>query len=426
MLGVRQLALLLGLFAGQRADPAPGGAIEVAAPSGRCVARIAKLPGQERLADALARWQLSVHDLAQGRELWSMHYPHDPAPARYFISDDGSTFVRLSEAFSEARPVVRIDRFGELVAEHAGAELGLGRDDVVRDARGARWLVEAGDRLTWGWGETGAGPALLLALESERGWRREVDASLGVILALGEHGGLGEPQVIPGFPADTQPAPVLQVPYVTEALIPRVSLGALPLRIGVAGQHATPNWKLYAFALRRESQDHLVLVPYSQPPPRDSLQAHVIEGFQGEALVQGLAPGRYRITLAGSEAAAEHPTGEVEVLPGRLHVRLEIHGGLLGVSDVVELFKPGIARAARSRSPEDAPPRHLTPEELHQLQQLLDALPAEPRSSRTPGAADMFEYRLGWWAGDGWRAVVLDDGTAQGPAGGLIELLGRL
>lgn len=416
----------LVLSTAQGADPAPSSALEVLSPNGRFAARIAKAPGQERLADAVARWRLSVHDLVQGHELWSMHYPHERLPARYFTADDGSTFVRLNEAFSEARPVVRIDRFGELVAEPSGADLGLERDDVVRDASGVRWLVEEGDRIAWAWGETGEGPALLLSLESERGWRREVDASLGVILALGDGDGPGEPAVFPGFPEGSEPAPVLQVPYVTEALIPPVSLGALPLRIGVGGQHATPNWKLYAFALARESEQHLVLTPYSQPPPRDSLQAHVIEGFQGEALVQGLAPGRYRITLAGAEPAAEHPTGEVEILPGRLHVRLEIHGGLLGVNDAIELFKPGIVRAARSRSPEAGAPRHLTPEELVKLQQLLDALPEEPRSSRTPGARDMFEYRLGWWAGDAWRAVALDDGTAQGPARSLIEFLGRL
>ena len=218
----------------------------------------------------------------------------------------------------------------------------------------------------------------MLALESARGWRREVDASMGVILALA--GGHGEPAVVPGFPEGTEPAPVLQVPYITEARIPAVALGALPVRIGIGGEHATPNWKLYAFSLRREAQDHFVLTPYSQPPPRDSLQAQVIEGFQGEALLQNLAPGHYRITLAGAEPASEHPSGEVEVLPGRLHVRLQIHGGVLGLSDAIELFKPGVVRATRSRSPEVPAPRHLTPEELAVLQRA-------PRCTSPPSRA---------------------------------------
>ena len=68
----------------------------------------------------------------------------------------------------------------------------------------------------------------------------------------------------------------------------------------------------------------------------------------------------------------------------------------------------------------------MTPEELVTLQELVDALPEELRSSQTVFASDFFEYRLGRWTGTEWRTVVLDDGTAKGAAGSLIEFLRHL
>ena len=54
---------------------------------------------------------------------------------------------------------------------------------------------------------------------------------------------------------------------------------------------------------------------------------------------------------------------------------------------------------------------------------LLALAGTSPESQTTSGAADLFHYRLDWWAGDAWRRVERDDGTARGPVGDLITAL---
>jgi hypothetical protein len=125
---------------------------------------------------------------------------------------------------------------------------------------------------------------------------------------------------------------------------------------------------------------------------------------------------------AEQEPAAFQP---VEILPGRMHLRLETSGGILGLRNLTEVFKPGIVRVTRSRTPSSAP-RHLRPEEQELLTDLFASLPEDPRSALTTFGSDFFQYRLGWWAGDRWREVVVDDGTAKDALARMIEFLARL
>jgi hypothetical protein len=259
----------------------------------------------------------------------------------------------------------------------------------------------------------------MLELASQRGWSRDVDASMGLILASFEP---GEPAVIPGFPEGTGPSEKLEVPSVTRASIPPAGMGMLPLRIEVEARHATPNWKLFGFALARETPERIVLTPFSQPPPADSLQAQVIDGFRCEALLQGLEPGRYELAVHGAEPPEQRmPFQVVEILPGRIWVRLETSSGALSAGVRVEVFKPGLVRSTPDGA-EPRAPRHLWPEEVERLQELVAELPGEARSVET-AASELPAGRLGWWTGVEWRTIALAEASERGPCGELVAFL---
>ena len=416
------LLSLLALFLGGGDAAAQGLAVRSA--NGRFEAVVAKAPGQERVDDALARWLLSMVDLETGVELWSVHYRHDGAPARHFTSDDGSTFVRLKRDFSEAREVLRIDRWGERSVERTGREFSLQRDELERTNAGSLWLHEEGDTVDCGWVDTEHGPALMLTLESARGWTREVDVSMGRILFPFDY---AEPHVMPGFPESSTPAEVLEIPYVNNVVVPRVGLAALPVRVEVSGSHATPNWSFFAFLMSWEDEQTIVLTPYSRPPTAGVATAQVLDRFKVDAYLQGLMPGSYRVAVAGpsSVEGVSMQYQSLEVLPGRIHVRLETTGGIAGIRDLTEIYKPGVLKVAKSRAPEGVQPepRHLTPEEQSRLDLLVGALPAESSRKLSTSGSDFMQYRLGWWTGETWVEVTVDDGTSRGGVRKLIEFL---
>ena len=225
--------------------------VDVPSHDGRYAARIEKVAGHERLADALARWELTVTDTARGEPLWSVPYPHQAEVARYFTAPDGTSFVRLGEplhrwpAGRPHRPLREATRSSWSAATSPSS----GTTSCAR-TRAAFWLTEEGDSAELGWHDTVHGPALVLALESTRGWRRELDVSMGLVPPPFE---FGELAVVPGFPDGTLPADQLDVPYVTSVRVPSVALAGLPLAVHVAGRHSTPNWKFFAFQVAVET-----------------------------------------------------------------------------------------------------------------------------------------------------------------------------
>ncbi len=395
---------------------------DVFSADGRWVARIRKAPGQERVDDRLARWQLEVRKAADGSELWSCHYRQRGVEGRALLSDDGSTFVLVTQRFSEARPVVFVLRHGRALAELIGRDFALERADVERTNTGAAWLHEQDDLARLAWRESEVGHWLGLELASSRDWARSVDLSVGEVVAPYS----GTPVLTPGV--DPEFAALAEPPFVTRVHVPKQALFGLPARIGVVGSHPTPNWTLGGFELEwlDDQGTSFAIHARSLPPPVRTVSAHVIEGFNGQAFLHGLRPGRYTITARGKEkqALAAQP---LEVLPGRLRVRLTVTGGFAGVHDSVELFAPGVARTVRSFGGERGPRvSHVAPEALERLDRVLPLLPEDPRSARTEVGADLFVYRLEWWAGDAWLEVRVDDGTARGAVRELIELLRAL
>ena len=395
--------------------------------NGRYVARARKEPGQELVDDRIARWRLTVRDTARGEELWSCPFPRrgplDPSAAPFFLSADGSTLARLTRVFSGARPVVFIHRFGAVVAEIDGDSFAFDRSDLAVTSEGTTWLGEE-DSVRMDWFENEAGPWLGLEIEAARGWTRRVDLSIGLVVGPA----VALPQVSPIVHPEL--VELVRPPFVTGLSVPAYSLWGVPLLVSIEGAHPTPNWIQGGFELQvidLEARE-LLLLPLSQPPPVRSVSAQVIERFTAEAQILNVAPGVHTLTVRGAEPEEERVEPRTfEVLPGRLRVRLVTTGGIAGVNDAVELFVPGVARVRRSFGGGAGPVlHHVAPDVLDRIDAVLGDLPRRPRSGTAAVGADLFHYRLGWWAGDGWVEVELDEGTARGAAAELIGLLRRV
>jgi hypothetical protein len=402
--------------------------LDIPSDDGRWVARVRKMPGQERVDDRLARWELAVHDTSRGEVLWSCPFPRHgpvvPEEGQFFLSADGSTLARVAWTYAGSRPVVFVHRFGAVVAEIEGGDLRLERSQLHVTGEGTTWFGAEGDVARMDWFESEVGPWLGLELESSRGWQRRIDLSAGEVHEDFEWA----PQVSPIVHPEL--VDLVRPPTVSEVRVDPYALFGVPVRVTVIGTHPTPNWQQGGFGLQVLGEDgtELVVLPMSQPPPTRSFSAQVIEGFSSNAQLLGLAPGRHTVTAHGAEPEeARVEPRSFEVLPGRLRARLETSGGIAGVDDSVELFVPGVARIRRGFDGEDGPRlRHVHPDVLDRIDAVLVRMPHELRSSAPSVGSDHFRYRLGYWAGDAWVQAELDDGNARGVVAELIDQLRRL
>jgi len=402
--------------------------LDVPSDDGRWVARVRKASGQERVDDRVARWELAVHDTARGELAWSCPFPRQgpvaPSEGLFLLSDDGSTFARVGTAYAGARPVIAVYRFGALAAEIEGGDLNLERKQLLVTHQGTAWLDPEVDRVHIDWFESEVGPWLGLRINAARGWERRIDLSAGQVFA--------EPEATPQVSPIVHPELVdlVRPPRVSDVRVAPYALWGVPVRVTVIGTHPTPNWQQGGFSLRLLDAEmrELLVLPMSQPPPTSSFSAQVIEGFSSTAELLGLSPGVHTVTAHGSEPEDDQVEPRTfEVLPGRLRVRLETTGGIVGVDDSVELFVPGVARTRRGFDGEEGPRlQHVAPAVLNRIDDVLVRMPKETRSSTPSIGSDVFHYRLGYWAGDAWVQMELDDGTARGAVAELIELLRRI
>ena len=408
----------------------PASAQEVVSGDGSFSAVIARAPGQERVADLLARRLLTVRSSTADPAAaphWSCPYPEVPdAEGRLLLSNDGSTLVALTGTFMPSRVIVRVFRFGEQVASYTGRDIDLGRGEFsIEDGR-LTWLTGAEDRVELAWRETPDGPSLVLELESALGWERAIDLTEGRILTDRV---ASVPVLKPGI--DPKLRGVARVPRVDRFNLPEIVLAGVPVELHVEGTHPVANWQLCGFEVAILDQEgfDLRIVPQTRPPTPGTLPGQRLTGFRGQAVLHGLAPGRYLIHVEGSEPdELRLPSHSLEVLPSRVRARLRTTGGIAGIDESIDLFIPGVLRVTSARSSPDQPPHYFlaSPERVAELEQALFALALQtPASQTTRGAADMFHYRLDWWAGDAWRSVERDDGTAEGPVGDLISALRR-
>lgn len=419
------IELLLAAFPLQGGAP-PFEDVSVASENGTYAAELRRAPGQERVRGPLARWQVTVFDLAregERAELWSAKYPYDGRSERFLLTDDGTTFVHVAEPWSNHRPVVRVHALGEEVAAIEGEALGVPRRSIDVGSRGPQWFEPDESAVRLGWVDDARGSWPALTIRCADGVERRIDLAMGEVDAGPV---AASPAVLPAVPVDAIGR--LRAPYLTLVDAPRYALAGCPVPVRVGGNHPTPNWRLVGFELEVRGEDgrHLVLVARSAPPASGTVTATVIDGFQGALGLHGLVPGRWKVTVRGAEKEPL-PDLTIDVLPERLRARMRITGGFAGVDQLVEVHSPGVVRLRGGMGTGVWTERRiLTGAERDEINSVLAAMPARPRSGGASPGADHFVYALGWWAGESWREVTVDDGTARGEVLDLIETLRSL
>lgn len=385
-------------------------------------ATIARAPGQERVADTLARWRLEVHARwpeAPAETFWSCSYPHRDTPRWHFLTDDGLSFVALDREYSEARSLVSVWRMGERVAELSSTQLAVDRSRLPR-ADSHPWLADMGPRLDWGETSLGPQPYLVLPLAYEE--VRYVDLTDGSVRAdLGEW---SEPWAEP-------PASRVEKPGLRACLTERFSLPAQirwgeTLEVRVGGNHATPNWMFVGFELALDPEDpaQIVLTPISAPPPKGTSQTIERQHFDAVGHVKGLMPGRYRLRIA--EAAAGVDPQPFEVLPARPFLEYERKGGIAGIDQVVRVYPTGVV-VDEWRSPQRDPPRRYFVLSVPQARRLADAAREVSAGSQRadPRVQDGMRCAITVWDGDKPRRAEFSDVGASGVLRQISELVLR-
>jgi hypothetical protein len=396
-------------------EPAPDAwpQVEVRSPNGRRVARIAKAGGQERVADALARWQVSVSSTQHegtpegAPDMWSGPYPHRPGQ-HYLLSDDGLLLVQVSAAYSASHTMVRIHREGRELADLAGADLDLEQRALPKEAGGERAWLAAGAEPTLAWSTTGDGPELRLGLSCSDGRTRTVNALTGRLVR--EQPAEALLQIDPAVVAEAQAA--CELPYVRAVRAPRFVPAGTPVTLEVEGDFPTPGWRLLGFRL--DATAELVILALRLENPA----AQVLKSYSSKVAVHGLAPGSHTLFVRGREGEPGQAVA-IEVLPSRLRLSLAISGGFVGLRETFELFEAGVLRV-QSRFFEGER-FGLARWAAMELDALVAALPATDSERLTPGAADMLHMRLSYWREGSWVTLVVDDGTAAGATAALIE-----
>ncbi len=380
---------------------------------GLFVARLAKAAGQERVADALARWKLDVRD-QDGREQWSCFHPAPDQDLRYLLSEEGAVFVAVDPRWSDSRPVVMLRRAGGEPERIFGGELEIPREALRSAQPPGSWLSaeEGALRFTWILGPQG--PRQMLELGCLDTLVRAIDLDNGLPTDAG--GGLTRVWVEPALPEppgerDTRPPP--PVPPVSEFSVPSSLTGDQPLVVHLAGAHPNPGWAVWAFSLELEGDDAhtLAITPHARPPLPTGRQIQQVEPYRAEARIHGLPPGEWRVVVLGRDGPAGPPV-PVEVTPGGRLARLATRGGILGLEETITLYENGVFELSSNRTQRPrlafAPPRAFAA-----IREKLSRLPGLSPGANSPGS-DLQRYDLTWLVGEQWRNATADDGSARG------------
>jgi len=298
------------------------------------------------------------------------------------------------------------------------SQLALDTSAMERTPRGRRWIAESPSPVRLAWVETAGTPAMHLQVDTLAGSTLSVDLALGRVVDAEDQA--PEVRVEPTVPDHL--AGATEAPFVSTVDVPEFARAGAPVLVRLHGSHPTPGWKLLGFELSQgSSENELVLTPRSLRPEGPALQ--VLSPLEACAELHGLLPGRHRVRIAGR--GSESPWGEVEVLPAGIVLRLHVTGGFMGADDTLSIFDTGVGWRLAKRPVLDVK-FHLPPDVLAAIDAALPSL-AEAKSPPPSAGADLFGYELGWWDGERWRRLLLDDVTLQvSPAGELPELIGRL
>lgn len=395
---------------------AQGGEIVVPSRGGHFRAVLAKAPGQERVADAIARWKLEVSD-ADGRALWSAFHPAPGATQRFLLAQDGSRFAVVDMHYGDAKAVVTL-RLGEDVERVFGGQLGMDAARLRSAQPAGTWLAEGEDAVKFSWLLGPFGPMQMLDLSCSDGVVRRIDLASGLPLDAG--GGQVPVRVEPVFEGDTVPPSA--VPAVLSATAPEEVFGDEGLVITIEGTHPNPGWRVFAFALEPGGEDGrtLVIAPRAKPPMPGGLQQQKTEPWTAQATLRGLPPGEHLIQVMGSEGPVGPPLS-VRVRTGGILAMLAVQGGILGLDERITLFANGTV-AIESNRPERESLHFAPPRAFAAAQGLLAALPALPPGPTSEGA-DFRRYQLTWRVAERWHTLAGDDSNVRGDLRRAIDAL---
>lgn len=415
------LAPLAVALLGAAASAQAGDELVVRSQGGLFEARLAKAPGQERVADALARWRLEVRD-GDGRELWSSLVPGPDPAQRLLLSEDGAVFVRLDPRFRDSRPVALLQAGDGPARQVFGGDLDLPREALRAAQPPGAWLVEGEAAARFGWVLGPGGPQQVLELACVDGVTRSIDLASGVPVAAG--GGAVPVWVEPAHVEDEDVVPAPRVPPVESFSAPASARGGEALVVHLAGKHPNPGWRIHGFTLEPGPEPgSLVVTPYARPPLPPGLTLQQIEPYAAEARVFGLPPGEHRVYVKGAGGLLPNPS-LVSVSPGGMLARLRTRGGILGLDETLTLYENGVVQVESSRAQRErlafAPPRAFA-----EARAWLSRLPPlEPPAS--VGGADFFDYTLTWRVSGEWRTLAADDGNARGELRQTLDAVRRL
>lgn len=416
------LAASLPAFGGQgAASQGECHAVEVRSPSGHFTAQIAKAPGQERVSDALARWRLTVRETEplDGSAPWTCAIAHRPGDRWRFLAEDGRSYVEVEPVYSASRPLVRVwGPAGERFALSA-AQLDL-EQRRTNDAQ-PPWL-KAEHGVTLEWQETPRGPVQVAHFTTLAGAERWLDLETGDVRASAALD--STPLALPD--AALAGVNVLAAPYVKNFDCAAQIHWGEALEVRVSGSHPTPNWRNVGFQLERsgERNEVLRLLPMSSPPPANSPQLQVLQGYHATAQIVGLAPGRYtlRVEGRGDEQPAER---SLEVLPARPALWMRTRGGIAGVERSVRLYRGGVAVVESKNPSRDPRITLLAPREVARLEDLLRQAEKDAPAGRS-GVVDAFEHELSWRSGERDLVRSVESPGELGAAGELARVLQAL
>lgn len=398
-------ALLLAVCA--RADGHPAGEIVVASRGGHFRAVLAKAPGQERVADAIARWKLEVRD-ADGRALWSAFHPAPGATQRFLLAQDGSRFAVVDTHYGDAKAVVTL-RLGDDVERVFGGQLGMDPGRLRAAVPAGTWLSEGEDAVRFSWLLGPFGPLQMLDVQCFDGVVRRIDLASGLPLDAG--GGRVPVRVEPVF--EKESVPPSAVPAVLSASAPEVVFGDDGLVVTIEGTHPNPGWRVFAFALEPGGPDGrtLLISPRAKPPMPGGLQQQKTEPWTAQATLRGLPPGEHLIQVLGSDGPVGAPLA-VRVRSGGILATLEVQGGILGLDERLTLFQNGTI-AVESNRPQRESLHFAPPRAFATAQGLLSALPPLSPGPTSPGS-DFMQYELTWRVAERWHTVSGDDSNVRG------------
>lgn len=374
--------------------PTIGSELDVRSDNRRFVAQVRRVeigkPDPDRPRHELAVFTERA-DGTLGKQ-WSAPYVPRTSKSRYLLTDDGSTFIRIRESMGPDGPLVEVIVKGlPLVALNAD-KLELRAADRSA-AAGAKtegdWLAQdtVAVRIRPA-GELNSNACLDLLARDGR--VRTVDLVTGS-LNIGHD--LGEPAVGP------PPAPDFKLSS-ARACVDRWSAPPIVLEdeacaVQVHGNFPTPGWVLVGFGLKAPKPTELVIVPCVSPPPSGTIGAQVVVGFDSTAVISGLAPGTYWLSVETCPDAEASAARSLEVLPADLLASLKSSGGITGSTRSVAVFWDARAETAGKDGGERrvflAPPEAMT-----ELARGLHKIGPERAATRTGAGADLITYELTW------------------------------